>query len=71
MTNHDTDFTPRPVFYALQNTNALFADTRFEASIEISGADLPALRRQTGFPFMAYGFRSRSNKAVVAYCGSS
>ena len=23
------DFTPRPVFYALQNTNALFADTQF------------------------------------------
>jgi hypothetical protein len=67
LTNHDTDFTPRPVFYALQNTNALFADTRFDASIEISGADIPALRRQTGFPFMAYGFRSRSNKAIVAY----
>jgi hypothetical protein len=66
MTNHDTDFTPRPVFLALQNTNALFADTKFDASIEISGVDLPALRRQTGFPFMSYGFRSRG-KAVVAY----
>jgi hypothetical protein len=51
----------------LQNTNALFADTKFDASIEISGADLPALRRQTGFPFMAYGFRSRKGKAIVAY----
>ena len=67
ITNHDTDFTPRPVFQALQNTNALFADTKFDASIEISGADLPALRRQTGFPFMAYGFRSRKGKAIVAY----
>jgi hypothetical protein len=67
ITNHDTDFTPRPVFHALQNTNALFADTKFDASIEISGADLPALRRQTGFPFMAYGFRSRNGKAIVAY----
>jgi hypothetical protein len=67
ITNHDTDFTPRPVFHALQNTNALFADTKFEPSIEISGADLPVLRRQTGFPFMAYGFRSRNGKAVVAY----
>jgi hypothetical protein len=67
MTNHDTHFTPRPVFHALQNTNALFADTNFDASIEISGADVPALRRQTGFPFMAYGFRSSHGKAVVAY----
>ena len=67
ITNHDTDFTPRPVFLALQNTNALFADTTFDASIEIAGADLPALRRQTGFPFMSYGFRSAKGKAVVAY----
>ncbi len=67
ITNHSTDFTPRPVFLALQNTNALFADTRFDSSIEISGADLPALRRQTGFPFMSYGFRSSKGKAVVAY----
>jgi hypothetical protein len=67
ITNHDTDFTPRPVFHALQNTNALFSDTKFDPSIEISGADLPALRRQTGFPFMAYGFRSNHGKAIVAY----
>ena len=67
ITNHDTDFTPRPVFHALQNTNALFSDTKFDASIEISGVDLPALRRQTGFPFMAYGFRSNHGKAIVAY----
>jgi hypothetical protein len=67
VTNHDSDFTPRPVFHALQNTNALFSDTKFDASIEISGVDLPALRRQTGFPFMAYGFRSNHGKAIVAY----
>ena len=67
ITNHASDFTPRPVFLALQNTNALFADTRFDSSIEISGVDLPALRRQTGFPFVSYGFRSDKGKAVVAY----
>ena len=67
LTNHDTDWTPRPVFYALQNTNALFSDTRFDSSIEISSPDLPALRRHTGFPFMAYGFRNRNGKAIVAY----
>ncbi len=67
ITNHDTDFTPRPVFLALQNTNALFSDTKLDPSVEVSGADLPALRRQTGFPFLAYGFRSRKGKAIVAY----
>jgi len=62
-----TDFTPRPVFFALQNTNALFSDTKFDPTIEVNAPDLPALRRQTGFPFMKYGFRSRSGKAIVAY----
>ena len=37
ITNHDYDFTPRPVFYALQNTNALFSDTKFDPSIEVGG----------------------------------
>jgi hypothetical protein len=67
LTNHSYDFTPRPVFYALQNTNALFADTKFDPSIEASGSDVPALRRKSGFPFMTYGFRSKTGKAIVAY----
>ena len=67
LTNHDYDFTPRPVFYALQNTNALFADTKFDATIEITGSDIPALRRRSEFPFMSYGFRSKGGKAIVAY----
>jgi hypothetical protein len=67
LTNHEYDFTARPVFYALQNTNALFSDTKFDASIEISSPDLPALRRHTSFPFMGYGFRSQSGKSIVAY----
>jgi hypothetical protein len=60
------DFTPRPVFYALQNTNALFADTRFDASIKITPADLLAVHNNSQ-PFMAYGFRSRTGKPIVAY----
>jgi hypothetical protein len=67
ITNHDYDFTPRPVFYALQNTNALFSDTKFDPSIKVDGADLPALRRQADFPFLGYGFRSDGGKAIVAY----
>lgn len=67
LTNHDNDWTPRPVFYALQNTNALFSDTKFDSSIEISSPDEAVLRRQSGFPFMTYGFRNRTGKAIVAY----
>jgi hypothetical protein len=67
LTNHDYDFTPRPVFQALQNTNALFSDTKFDAAIAITGSDIPALRRRTEYPFMSYGFRSRSGKAIIAY----
>ena len=77
LTNHDYDFTPRPVFYALQNTNALFSDTKLDPAIEIASPDLPApvepcpeLSSRTcdaDFPFMAYGFRSVHGKAIVAY----
>jgi hypothetical protein len=60
------DFMPRPVFYALQNTNALFADTRFDASIKIAPTDVPALHDNSQ-PFLAYGFRSRTGKPIAAY----
>jgi len=67
LTNHDYDFTPRPVLYALQNTNALFSDTKLDPTIEISSNDVPAIRRQSGFPFLSFGFRAKSGKAIVAY----
>ncbi len=60
------DFTPRPVFYALQNTNALFADTHLDPSIKIAPVDVPALHDQAQ-PFLAYGFRSKTGKPIVAY----
>ena len=62
-----TDFTPRPVFSAYEHTNWLFSDTRFDPSVTIENPQADALRRQTGFPFLAYGFRSRQGKAIVAY----
>jgi hypothetical protein len=67
LTNHDYDFTPRPVFYALQNTNALFSDTKLDPTIQIFSNDVPAIRRQSGFPVLSYGFRSKTGKAIVAY----
>ena len=67
LTNHDYDFRPRPVYYALQNTNALFSDTKLDTTIQISSNDLAAIRRQSGFPFLSNGFRAKSGKAIVAY----
>jgi len=61
------DFTPRPVFYALQNTNALFSDTKLDEEIKVEAADIPALRRQGRAPLLHYGFRNKDGKAIVAY----
>lgn len=61
------DFTPRPVFYALQNTNALFSDTKLAPEMVIETGDVLALRRQSRAPFLHYAFRNRNGKAIVAY----
>ncbi|HLY59299.1 MAG TPA: fibronectin type III domain-containing protein [Terriglobia bacterium] len=61
------DFTPRAVFYSLQNTNALFSDTKFDPSIQIPTPDLAETHPAKGTPFLAYGFRSPKGKAIVAY----
>ncbi len=58
------DFTPRPVYYAYQNTNALFADTKVDAGIVIEPSEVPPLR---GSEFLRYGFRNKNGKAIVAY----
>ena len=55
--NLPDDFTPRPVFNALQNTNALFSDTKYDPSITITAST----------PFLRYGFRNRNGKAIIAY----
>jgi len=65
--NLPDDFTPRPVYYALQNTNALFSDTKFDPSIGIDSTDIPGLRRQGRSPFLQYGFRNANGKSIVAY----
>ena len=65
--NLPDDFTPRPVFYALQNTNALFSDTKFDPAIRAEASDVLSLRRQNGSPFLAYGFRNANGKSIIAY----
>lgn len=62
-----TDFTPRPALYAVEHTDWLFSDTKFDPSIKIDNPDILTLRRASHFPFLAYGFRSRTGKAIVAY----
>jgi hypothetical protein len=61
------DFTPRPVFQALQNTNALFSDTTLDPEIQAEASEIPALRRQASVSFLLYGFRNKNGKAIVAY----
>src|SRR3984885_9525365 len=65
--NLPDDFTPRPVFYALQNTNALFSDTKFDPAIRIEASDILNLRRHSGSPFLGYGFRNANGKSIIAY----
>lgn len=57
------DFTPRPVFGALANTNALFGDTTIDPRITIEASAPAGLKA----PFLKYGFRNASGKAIVAW----
>ena len=54
------DFTARPAFSALQNTNTLFSDTQPDASIKVKAEG------SSQAP-VTYGFRSAKGKAIVAY----
>src|SRR5437899_3382203 len=65
--NLPDDFTPRPVYAAYENTNALFSDTKPDPGIKIERPQIPELRNRTGSAFFGYGFRSPKGKAIVAY----
>ncbi len=43
-----------------------FSDTQFDPSVQVTTTDLPVHFR-SDYPFLAYGFRSASGKAIVAY----
>lgn len=62
-----SDFQPRPVFYTIQRTNALFGDTSRDPSIEMRVLDAKPLEAAGKVPFFSYGFKSRTGKAIVAY----
>ena len=53
--NLPDDFTPRPVFHALQNTNALFSDTKLDPSIKI----------ETHPMFRAFGDRAARRSCIT------
>jgi hypothetical protein len=57
------DFTPRPAFFSLQNTNTLFSDTRLDPSIEVK-ADVVSGESERP---ITYAFRAANGKAIVAY----
>jgi polysaccharide biosynthesis protein PslG len=57
------DFTPRPVFAALQNTNTLFSDTQLDPSIKIQIESRSSASEKP----VTYGFRSSTGKAILAY----
>ena len=61
------DFTPRPVYRALAHTDWLFSDTRPDPSIQIESPELRAATKPDQPPLLAYGFRSQSGHAIVAY----
>ncbi len=61
-----TDFTPWRAFYAYEHTNWLFSDTQFDPSTKIEDPYVRALRLRIAAPFLAYGFRSRSEKGQPA-----
>ena len=61
------DFTPRPVYFALQNLDAVFSDTQRDSTIQMTSPDFIAIEQDAGAPVLAYGFRSRAGKAVVGY----
>ncbi|MGO8790495.1 MAG: hypothetical protein ACLQVL_24350 [Terriglobia bacterium] len=62
-----TDFTPRLVYAAVQNLDAVFSDTKRDNSIAISSPDFAGIQTDSGAPVLAYGFRSAKGKAVVGY----
>ena len=61
------DFAPRPVFHPLENTNALFSDTKPDPSVEIETSGFSDLSAAADAPFLTYGFRSSEGKAIVAF----
>jgi hypothetical protein len=61
------DFTPRPVYFTVQNLDALFSDAYRDTSIGISSPDFAAISQAAEAPVLAYGFRSHNGKAIIGF----
>ena len=59
MMSRPNDFTPRPAFESMRNTNALFSDTTLDSSVRIESGNNQEI--------LSYGFRAATGKAIVAY----
>ncbi len=60
-----SDFQPKPVFYAIARTNAVFGDTRPDPQVNLKVVD--GLSATKDAPFFSCGFKSRAGKSIVAY----
>ena len=67
MMHQPDDFQPLAVFDSVKNTNALFSDTRLDPTISIEAPGLSESSKARPQPFLAYGFRRRDGKAIVAF----
>jgi hypothetical protein len=61
------DFSPRPVWGALQNTYALFSDTKLDAGIGIEASGVPSLSKYGKTAFQRHAFRNTNGKSIVAF----
>lgn len=67
MMHMPADFHPRPVFYSVRYTNALFSDTHRDATIKIEAPGISQAPQDMRHPFFAYGFRRQDGKTIVAF----
>lgn len=67
MMHKAADFTARPVFKTVENTNAMFANTVRDRAVRISISGKAHIESAASAPLFAYAFRSNEGKVIVAY----
>jgi hypothetical protein len=61
------DFSPRPVWGALQNTYALFSDTKLDPGLGSQASGVPNLSKYGKTAFQRHAFRNTNGKSIVAF----